>query len=98
MNDINELTILKEIHNIEYAKSKYFFIGFILSIIPYTLILLLANKMNVSNFFIYTIIAFTVISCIINAILVSKSVHKQLITFFENKYEITYKEAKDLIK
>ena len=62
MNNINELTILKEMHNIEYAKSKYFFIGLIISFIPYTGILLIANKMNMSNIFLYTIVGFTIIS------------------------------------
>ena len=98
MNNINELTILKEMHNIEYAKSKYFFMGLIISFIPYTGILLIANKMNMSNIFIYTIVGFTIISCIVNGILLSKSIYKKLIFFFENKYEITYQEAKELIK
>ena len=85
----NELTILKEMHNIENAKSKYFIKGLIISLIPYLLILYLADSFKMPNIYIYTIIGFTIISCIINALLLSSSVYKKLILFFENKYEIT---------
>ena len=94
----NELTILKEIHNIENAKGKFFFIGFMISLIPYSLILLLASKMDASSMFIYTILAFTIVTCILNAFILSNNVHNKLIEFFENKYECSYKQIKESIK
>ena len=93
----NELTILREINNIEYAKKKYFFIGFMISFIPYLLVLIIASSMNVSSLFIYMIIAFTVITCIANAFILSNYTYKKLIEFFENKYEGNYKEIKESI-
>ena len=94
MRDNNDLTIMREIHNIEYAKSKYFFIGLMISLIPYIFILLVANKLGVANSFIYMILIITILSCVINGIIVSKNVYKKLIDFFENKYDIDYLQAK----
>ena len=86
----NELTISKEMHNIENAKSKYFIKGLIISLIPYLLILYLADSFKMPNIYIYTIIGFTIISCIINALLLSSSVYKKLILFmnFLSKVDI----------
>ena len=98
MNDINELTIIREINNIENAKTKYFFWGFIISLIPYSLILLVADKLNASSTFIYTIIVVTILSSIANAFILSSNIHNQLISFFENKYETDYKTIKESIK
>ncbi len=95
--NINELTLLREINNIEYAKKKYFFIGFIISFIPYLLVLLIASKAYVSNIFIYTIIILTVISCITNGFIVSNNIYKRLIEYFEFKYDTNYKEIKKSI-
>jgi hypothetical protein len=94
----NELTLLKEIHNIENAKSKYFLIGFMVSLIPYSLILMVASKLDASSMFIYTILAFTIITCIFNAFMLSHNIHNKLIQFFENKYECSYKQIKESIK
>ena len=95
MMDNKELTILKEINNIEHARSKYFIIGFIISLIPYSIILLLAYNMDVSNTFIYIILSFMIISCIFNAFILSINIHRKLILFFENKYDIKYKQIKE---
>lgn len=93
----NELTILREIHNIENAKGKYFFIGFMVSLIPFSLLLYIAYKLNASNIFIYTILLFTIIACILNAFMLSNNIHKRLIEFFENKYNCKYKEIKESV-
>ena len=98
MNDINELTIMQEINNIENAKTKYFFWGFIISLIPYSIVLFVADKMNASNIFIYTIIAVTILSSIANAFILSNNIHHQLIDFFETKYETDYKTIKESLK
>ena len=98
MNDINELTLIKELNNIENAKTKYFFWGFIISLIPYTVILLIANKLHAPNVFIYTIIVITILASIFNAFILSKNIHDQLIYFLENKYETDYKTIKESIK
>jgi hypothetical protein len=94
----NELTIIREINNIENAKGKFFFIGFMVSLVPYVLVLMIASKLNASNGIIYTILAFTVISCVFNAFMLSHNIHNKLIEFFENKYECSYKEIKESIK
>ena len=98
MNYNSELNKLREIHNIENAKSKFFFIGFMISLIPYTLVLLIASKLDVSNVFMYTIMGFTIITCLFNAYMLSHSIQNKLIEFFENKYECSYKEIKESIK
>ena len=98
MKDINELTVMKEINNIENAKSKYFFYGFMISLIPYTLILLLANRLNASRNIIYLIITFTIITSILNAYILSSNIYKQLIEYFEFKYNDNYKKIKESIK
>lgn len=95
MVDNKELTLLKEIHNIEHARSKYFFIGFIISLIPYIMVLLAAYRMDVSRLFIFIILSFMVLTALFNAIYLSISIHKKLITYFENKYETSYKKIKE---
>ncbi len=90
----SELTILREINNIEYAKNKYFIIGFMISLIPYSFVLLIATHAYVSKLFIYTIIIITIISCLLNAYIVSKNIYNKLILFFENKYNVDYKKIK----
>jgi hypothetical protein len=97
MRSNNELTILKEINNIEYAKYKYFFIGFLISLIPYSLILLIATKLTVSKAFVYTLVFITILSCVANAFILSNNIYNKLITFFENKYQSNYKKIKDSI-
>ncbi len=97
MRSNNELTILKEINNIEYAKYKYFFIGFLISLIPYSLILLIATKLTVSKTFVYTLVFITILSCVANAFILSNNIYNKLIAFFENKYQSNYKKIKDLI-
>ena len=95
MVDNKDLTLLKEIHNIEHARSKYFFIGFIAALIPYIMVLLAAYRMDVSKLFILIILSFMILTALFNAIYLSISIHKKLITYFENKYEISYKEIKE---
>lgn len=95
MVDNKKLTIIKEINNIEHAKSKYFFIGLLLSLIPYILVLMAAYKMNVSILFISMILFFMIITSTFNALYLSVSIHNKLITFFENKYECSYKKIKE---
>ena len=95
MVDNKKLTIIKEINNIEHAKSKYFFIGLLLSLIPYSLVLIVAYKMNVSILFISMILFFMIITSTFNALYLSVSIHNKLITFFENKYECNYKKIKE---
>ena len=98
MEDINELTIMKEINNIENAKTKYFFFGFMISLIPYSIILVIAKKIDSSSLFINTILVFMILTAIFNAFILSSNIYKQLVNYFENKYEGSYKEIKESIK
>ena len=98
MRGFSELTILKEINNIENARCKYFIIGFIISLIPYSFVLLITTHINVSKLFVYTIIAFTITSCLLNGIIVSNNIYNKLVLFFENKYNESYKKIKESIK
>ncbi|MCR5224198.1 MAG: hypothetical protein K6C11_03535 [Bacilli bacterium] len=61
-------------------------------------VLLITTHINVSKLFVYTIIAFTITSCLLNGIIVSNNIYNKLILFFENKYNESYKKIKESIK
>ena len=98
MEDINELTVMKEINNIENAKAKYFFFGFMASLIPYSVILVIAKKIDLSSLFINTILVFMILTSIFNAFILSSNIYQQLVRYFEDKYETSYKTIKESIK
>jgi Na+/H+ antiporter NhaC len=93
---VNKELIRKDIEKISNAKYKYFFIGIIVSLIPYSIILLIINNYSYgSNNLRDMVILFGIITTIINAFGLSKMAYDKLIDYFNLKYGISYKEAKN---
>lgn len=82
----------KEIKNIKRYKIKYFFIGFLVGVIPYTIIVLIINKYNICiDDIIRNMIAVVSISTgFINAIALSNVAYKKLLSFLNFRYQIDY--------
>jgi uncharacterized membrane protein YdjX (TVP38/TMEM64 family) len=92
---VNKDLIRKDIEKISQAKYKYFFMGIIISIIPYIIILLVINNSYGSNTLRDMITLFGIITTIINAFSLSKMASDKLKDYFELKYAISYNTAKN---
>lgn len=93
---VNKDLIKKDIEEISNAKFKYFLIGIITSLIPYSIILLIINNYSYGSTSLKEIIiVFGILTTIINAFALSKMARNKLIDYFNLKYNITYKEAKN---
>ncbi len=82
----------KEIKNIKRYKIKYFFIGFIVGIIPYSIIILIIsnNNINIDNIIRSMIAIVSISTGFINAIILSNVAYKKLLSFLEFRYQIDY--------
>ena len=94
---VNKELIKRDIEKISNAKVKYFFIGIIVSIIPYSIILLAINNYSYgSNSLREIIIVFGILTAIINAIALPKMACDKLKDYFLLKYNMSYAESKNL--
>ena len=91
---MNNIDLKEEINLIENKKNKYFIIGLILGFIPYLIILIVCNTLNVSTSFKEILIIMGLITAIFNAYILSNQVFKRLIEFFNLKYDTDYYKIK----
>ena len=90
-----ELNIRKEIEVVEISKTKFFFVGAFIGVLPYLMLFAaLSNNINERILFRNTLIIFTLGSVFINGLVISKTVYKRYKDFMEFKYDTDYEELK----
>ena len=90
-----ELNIRKEIKAVENSKTKFFFVGAFIGVLPYLMLFAaLSNNINERILFRNTLIIFTLGSVLINGLVISKTVYKRYKDFMEFKYDTDYEELK----
>lgn len=62
-------------NNFEILKTKYFFIGLIVGIFPFLILLLILNQYSISNIYKMTIIIISIIVSIINGYILKHNVN-----------------------
>ena len=93
--DNTELNIRKEIKAVENSKTKFFFVGAFIGVLPYLLLLAaLSNHLGERILFRNTLIIFTFLSILVNGIIISRTIYKRYKDFMEFKYDTKYDELK----
>ena len=93
--DNTELNIRKEINEVETSKIKFLFIGALIGAVPYILLfMVLGSHLQERLLFRNTLIIFSIVSIVINAIVVSRTVYNRYKDFMEFKYDEKYSELK----
>ena len=93
--DNMDLNIKREIKVVENSKTKFFFVGAIIGVLPYLLLFTaLNNNLNERILFRNTLIIFTIGSVLINGLVISKTVYRRYKDFMEFKYDTNYDELK----
>lgn len=90
-----ELNIKREIKVVESSKTKFFFIGAFIGVLPYLILFsALNNNLNERILFRNTLIIFTIGSVFINGFIISRTVYRRYKDFMEFKYDTNYDELK----
>lgn len=65
-------------NNIEILKTKYFFIGLIVGIFPFLILLLILNQYSISNIYKMTIIIISIVVSIMNGYILKHNVNTKI--------------------
>lgn len=95
MKDNIDLKLINMVYTIENKKKTYFFIGFLIGILPFIIVY---NILNKESLFKNIILVFGLITATINSLYLKNKSYTIMKYLFSNTYNQDYTKLKELIK